>query len=139
MSSRTSVARGAAKVSTSSPGSCHQTQDPFLSSSLQHPRNPQANPGGCSQWVDIMFSKSPSPKMDDAGTVGIGDLMAALLIAVIGLALVPTIQSSANNSLSAVGGTSTAAGGLINLLPLFYVVVIVAGLVAFIVFKHKEP
>lgn len=68
--------------------------------------------------------------------VSLSDLLAALLLAVVGLALVPTIQESANSSRDAVGTTS-AAGGLVKLLPLFYVIVIVAGIVGFIVFRAR--
>lgn len=81
-----------------------------------------------------MFLK-PKP-MNDRAALGIGDLIAALLIAVVGLALVPTIQSSSNSSRDAVGATS-AAGQLVTLLPMFYVIVIVAGVIAFVVFKHR--
>lgn len=74
---------------------------------------------------------------EQSGNIGyeaIAGLIAALLLVVIGLALVPTIQSSANSSVNAVGSTSASAG-LIKIIPLLFVVLIIFGVIAFFVLK----
>jgi hypothetical protein len=74
-----------------------------------------------------LFSK------DDGAKVGMGTLLTALIVVVVGLALVPTIQNSANSSVAALGATS-AGGQLAALVPLFFVLIVIAGVVVYVVF-----
>lgn len=73
-------------------------------------------------------------KTDDRAEVSMGVLLTALIVIVVGLALVPTIQNSANSSVDALGSTS-AGGQLAKLVPLFFVLIIIAGVVAYVVFR----
>lgn len=65
--------------------------------------------------------------------VSMGTLITALIVVVVGLALLPIIASSTNSGRDALGAT-TAGGTLVTLVPLFFVLIVVAGIVAYIVF-----
>jgi len=67
--------------------------------------------------------------------LSMGTLITALIVVVVGLALIPIIQSSANSSQDALGATS-AGGTLAGLIPLFFVLIVVAGVVAYVVFQN---
>lgn len=73
---------------------------------------------------------------DENAQVSIGDLLGALLVIVVGLALTPTVSSAVNDSTDALGSDS-AAGNLVELMTLFYVLIIIGGAVSYIVFKAR--
>lgn len=76
-------------------------------------------------------------RMNDDGNLTVGELFIMLFIAVVGLALYPTIQSSTNSSVSAAPAGSAAAA-ILPLIPLVYVIVLLGGLAAYIVFKARS-
>jgi len=65
-------------------------------------------------------------------------LIGGLLTIVIGLSLLPVVNSFVTD-LTGVGGVyaDTTIGTLIDLVPLFYVIVIVGGVVALIAFNRR--
>lgn len=66
----------------------------------------------------------------------LGKLFGALITIVVGLALTPTVASAAAN-LTTSGGAFTsasAAGQLVGLIPLFYVVMIIGGVIGYVAF-----
>lgn len=73
-------------------------------------------------------------RQGDAGEVSVGMLLTALIVIVVGLALVPTVVTSKNASITSLGSDS-AGGRLAELIPLFFVLIIIAGCVTWIVFK----
>ena len=74
-------------------------------------------------------------KHNDMAALDAGDLIPIILLVVIGLALTPIVQDSANESEDSVGATS-AAGRLVSLMPLFYVIILISAVVAYVVIKR---
>lgn len=72
--------------------------------------------------------------MTDKGAVSVQAILGVVLVVVVGLALVPTVQDSTNSSIDALGATS-AAGNLADLMPLFFILILTAGMVAAIRFN----
>lgn len=87
--------------------------------------------GGARNFASTVKARAAN----DSGAVSLSALLTALIVVVVGLALIPTVQNSVNNSLNAVGATSSA-GTLIDLIPLLFVLVIFAGIIVFIAFKE---
>lgn len=69
----------------------------------------------------------------------INKLMGALIGIVVGLALLPVVYDFAND-LTTSGGAlyGTSAGALVDLLPIVYVIILVAGAVSFIAFSKRN-
>lgn len=65
---------------------------------------------------------------------GIRPLFEAMLLFVIGLALLPIITSSANTAADDPNATSAVAT-LVGLLPLLYVLILVVGAIAYVYFR----
>ena len=63
-----------------------------------------------------------------------GKLVGAFIVALIGLALVPSIASSAYTASHDSNVTGTAAATVIELMPLIYVFVLFGGIAAYVVF-----
>jgi cytochrome bd-type quinol oxidase subunit 2 len=72
---------------------------------------------------------------NDQANIGIGTLILGLVLIVVGMALYPTVQTSTNASVAAAGGTSTASGSILALVPLFFVLVILAGILVYVAFR----
>lgn len=69
----------------------------------------------------------------------INKLIGALIAIVVGLALLPVVYDFANGlttSGGALAGTTT--GSLVDLLPIVYVIILVAGAVGFIAMSRKQ-
>ena len=69
----------------------------------------------------------------------VGKLISALIAIVIGLALLPVVNDFATdvtNSTGALYGTTT--GALVDLLPVIYVIILVAGAVGYVVISRKN-
>lgn len=79
------------------------------------------------------FRKNQSANLGAAGIVAV---LGVLMVIVVGLALVPTIQNSTNDSTDALGA-NTAAGNLAELVPLFFVLIIIAIIVAAVVVAFR--
>ena len=69
----------------------------------------------------------------------VNKLIGALIAIVIGLALLPVVYNFAND-LTTSGGAldGTTAGGLVDLLPIVYVIILVAGAVGFVATSRKN-
>lgn len=68
----------------------------------------------------------------------LGKIFAALIVIVVGLALTPTVATAASN-LTTSGGAFTsasAAGQLVGLIPLFYVVMILGSVIGYVAFAR---
>lgn len=69
----------------------------------------------------------------------INKLMGALIGIVVGLALLPVVYDFANDLTTSGGALAgTSAGALVDLLPIVYVIILVAGAVGFIAFSRKN-
>lgn len=68
-----------------------------------------------------------------------GRLMGGLVFIVVGLALTPIVFEFADG-LSGTGGTleGTTAGSLVSLIPILYVLIIVAGTIGYVVFSKRS-
>lgn len=85
--------------------------------------------------LDIKIMKANQAfKKNEEAEMNVGSILTVLIIVVVGLALVPTIQDSTNSSRDALGA-DTAGGNLAELMPLFFVLILVGGTVAFVKFR----
>ena len=69
----------------------------------------------------------------------VNKLIGALIAIVIGLALLPVVYNFANALTTSSGALyGTTAGGLVDLLPVVYVIILVAGAVGFVATSRKQ-
>jgi hypothetical protein len=71
------------------------------------------------------------------GTILTNNLIGALVMLVIGLALLPVVNSFVDDLTGTNGAfADTPTGSLIDLLPVLYVIIIVIGFVSYLKIKH---
>ena len=69
----------------------------------------------------------------------VNKLVGALIAIVIGLALLPVVYNFANDLTTSGGALNgTTAASLVDLLPIVYVIILVAGAVGFVAISRKE-
>lgn len=68
----------------------------------------------------------------------INKLFGALVTIVVGLALLPVVNDFANELTSSGGALyGTTSGALVDLLPVFYVIILVAGTIGYVAINRK--
>jgi len=68
---------------------------------------------------------------------GFRPLLEAMLIVVVGLALLPVVTSSAHTA-AADPNASAAVQNIVPLIPLFYVLIVLGGALAYVYFRSKS-
>lgn len=69
----------------------------------------------------------------------VGKLISALIAIVIGLALLPVVNDFASDLTNSGGALyDTTTGALVDLLPVIYVIILVAGAVGYVVISRKN-